>query len=1341
MSYKSILSFFLLCSAFTLIGQSQTQDSINLKSLMTYSEEELAIKVDQVYNSLDLKDSLSIYELYENLEFGKIYDQINLDTIIARVDWDEVLQNFDWNQLLQDFDWNQMFDDLCQSKDSLLSQPQISSMQGSSMMAMPNIANCMSISMQKSMQAMDMTCIMQKMTSGEISMDMFSLEGMCEMATCMDLSVMYEDTDWNCVFEQFDMDEYMRQYDFKSLLKNYDSLQTKDYLPSMNQQIRNHPILHQLNPDSLFKLTKASPAELFSIPEISVVYQNLYQNLVDSRFQESLAQSESYLKSNLELFAAFMNNYFDDPEAIKYYVTYSWLLYEMNLNTQNFQFAQAYEQQLVLKDLLIYAIEHNLFDVLNNDEIEVRKIIGENFEWENLAGLYQNIGYTLTQMGQFQEAIHQFEQGIELREHLTAELATPYVISDFLQFAYPDSSHRQTMMDNLGISEEAFDIYQMMLINGQHPPLIHSLLAEKKYTEAIESYQVFKDLLLARNEANNIRPGFIIENRLLDKVYGLKIMKGIYRNMAAIEAQNPNGNKTITEKYQAATKVLDKFVHQQNMVISHHEMGNTYKLMRNFEKSLASYNQAWTLLKTIENLDYLVWVLPGVGDFEKDYLNKLTLHVAVIVNISNLHSARKDYSAASHFLEQSLDYLEKVHEKEIQSPAKAKVLNYERDLFPVYANLGKIYLLQNESTRADYYFQKCKNISTTWQQPLIIYHNAFNLGEYYQYLQQPDSAFYYYKLAAQQAKTLDFEQGLANTYFRQGLLHQLKNEPKLALSYYDSCETIAKELSLYDLRSAVQTLRGYLTKKEGKQLQALTHFKNAIEIIENDIFSNVFGEQSRQLALENSFNAYAGAVSTALLLERKEEAFQFVQQAKSRTFNDLLALIHTDTTKEMQVLNVQIDSLLLRMDKNQNKLVEVKSEEQRDSIRNSQKQLLRQLEIIKSEIISLNRDYLPMSKTNIASIKQLMKPQQAFIEYFHGDSTYAFVITNQGFKVFTLGASIEITKKMQNLKVLTDEVKKSLTSFLHRKASIEKYWNPKGELYSILSTTYHTLFAPIKNDPILKDIKELVIAPDADLYYLPFEMMIAENEEEEWGNYPYLIDDYSTGYSQSATTFYQNSIKKKNQPFNTYETDLLFIGVTDFRYSNLESLELPEINFSEINDNQTVYLVQEEATFDNFMNLNFNIYKTIYISTHGIIDPVIPELSYLALKDKPLSLYYLNKLNIKCETMILSACQTGRGRFYRGSGLKGFTRELMTAGAKSLIISLWSVEEQSTAQLFEPYFKMSNPTIDAYQMLHNQKIALKKAKQPMELYDRQGELIINSAHPFFWASFVYFGTP
>ena len=215
-----------------------------------------------------------------------------------------------------------------------------------------------------------------------------------------------------------------------------------------------------------------------------------------------------------------------------------------------------------------------------------------------------------------------------------------------------------------------------------------------------KSYHVFKDILLLRDANNNIRPSFTVPNKLLDKDISLKILKGIYKNMADVEAKNPMGIQEKLNKYQSADKVLNQFVQQQNRVITYHEMGNTYKMIGDLENSLANFNKAWKLLQQLENLDYLVWILPGIGNFEEDYLNKMLLHVAVVVNISTLYTDQKDYTSASYFLENAIDSLRKKANKERKSPAKAKVLNFDRDLFPVYANLREDLFNSKETSKS-----------------------------------------------------------------------------------------------------------------------------------------------------------------------------------------------------------------------------------------------------------------------------------------------------------------------------------------------------------------------------------------------------------------------------------------------------------------------------------------------------------------------------------------------------------------------------------------------------------------------------------------------------------------
>jgi CHAT domain-containing protein len=107
-------------------------------------------------------------------------------------------------------------------------------------------------------------------------------------------------------------------------------------------------------------------------------------------------------------------------------------------------------------------------------------------------------------------------------------------------------------------------------------------------------------------------------------------------------------------------------------------------------------------------------------------------------------------------------------------------------------------------------------------------------------------------------------------------------------------------------------------------------------------------------------------------------------------------------------------------------------------------------------------------------------------------------------------------------------------------------------------------------------------------------------------------------------------------------------------------------------------------------------YKIIHIATHGLIHPTHPELSGLVLslvdehgkpQDGFLRSYELQEMDLPADLVVLSACQTALGKEVPGEGLVGLTRVLMQAGARRLVVSLWSVEDASTAELMSRFYR------------------------------------------------------
>lgn len=107
-------------------------------------------------------------------------------------------------------------------------------------------------------------------------------------------------------------------------------------------------------------------------------------------------------------------------------------------------------------------------------------------------------------------------------------------------------------------------------------------------------------------------------------------------------------------------------------------------------------------------------------------------------------------------------------------------------------------------------------------------------------------------------------------------------------------------------------------------------------------------------------------------------------------------------------------------------------------------------------------------------------------------------------------------------------------------------------------------------------------------------------------------------------------------------------------------------------------------------------YRIIHFATHGVLDMQRPELSGIALsmidvngtpQDGHLRLYEIYNLQLSADLIVLSACETGIGKQIKGEGLIALTRGFMYAGAKSVVASLWKVDDAATAALMAEFYR------------------------------------------------------
>jgi CHAT domain-containing protein len=160
-----------------------------------------------------------------------------------------------------------------------------------------------------------------------------------------------------------------------------------------------------------------------------------------------------------------------------------------------------------------------------------------------------------------------------------------------------------------------------------------------------------------------------------------------------------------------------------------------------------------------------------------------------------------------------------------------------------------------------------------------------------------------------------------------------------------------------------------------------------------------------------------------------------------------------------------------------------------------------------------------------------------------------------------------------------------------------------------------------------------------------------------------------------------------------------------------------------------------DASRETAMSSRIGEYQIVHFATHGFFDSEHPELSGIFLtnidqngvaRDGLMVLNDIYTLDLSAELTVLSACQTALGKDVKGEGLVGLTHSFMSAGSKSVVASLWKVDDHATAALMS----------DFYQFMFQEGMppvaALRAAKLKM-MQNRRWEA------PYYWAGFVFQG--
>ena len=382
------------------------------------------------------------------------------------------------------------------------------------------------------------------------------------------------------------------------------------------------------------------------------------------------------------------------------------------------------------------------------------------------------------------------------------------------------------------------------------------------------------------------------------------------------------------------------------------------------------------------------------------------------------------------------------------------------------------------------------------------------------------------------------------------------------------------------------------------------------------------------------------------------------------------------------------------------------------------------------------------SNSELSKLQQRLPENSLMIEYYFADSLlYIFSLSKTEIKVLREEINPELLKKQ------IQRLRRCLSDYDYiknqPKASEIEYKESASWFYEKLLSK--TLIANKKTN-------NLIIIPDAELGHLPFEVFLTEKTTlSDYAKMPYLLNRYKISYNYSAALWLENQshTKKKNNA-KVFAAASLYSSKSDSlrapvnRETNLLKIrkqfqDLPMAR-AEVTALEKLFkgkfLVGTAASEAEFKK-NASEYAVIHLAMHGLLNTQYPILSSLAftensdsVEDNFLQAYEISNMNLNAQMVVLSACETGYGRFQQGEGVMSLARSFMYAGVPSLVVSLWQVNDVSTAKIMQLFYKNLASGMDKAEALRQAKISYFKDNK---------EVTGLMAHPVFWAAFVQLG--
>jgi CHAT domain-containing protein/tetratricopeptide (TPR) repeat protein len=804
------------------------------------------------------------------------------------------------------------------------------------------------------------------------------------------------------------------------------------------------------------------------------------------------------------------------------------------------------------------------------------------------------------------------------------------------------------------------------------------------------------------------------------KKYGDELAIGkVEKNLGNVVARQ--GYETEAEQYYlSARRRFVKIKNVRELTMSENSLANTYAELNNFHKAEKFYASALS---------------------HAQEARMFVTQAEIEASIGNLALFRGRFDQALKFLELSrrkYETLDMPHQSLIAELEIADIyleLNLTKEAREIYeriadrlkevkmqgeeararANFGRVAVLQNETETARRELKKSAQLYVLEKNKIgaaaVKLSEAtleLELGNYRQTVRLAQQAKSFLKqfeytrfeltarwLEAEALRNLD----VSNAQTRKNLL-----------DIY--AESIKQEQA--NTAQAAQISLGRLAIAQNDYRQAEKHFRQAIKLIET-LRAPLAAEEFRMAFLANKLAPYENLAKIYLKENKFRKAFLTIENARSRVLAENLGgniqeadsgqdKIPLKLQKKLETLREELNwfySRINRADESEIANLQWEAKKREKQIADVMRQIESTRSAARSDSSDINLHGKNTARSETATFKQLQNQlgkQKALIEFVKFEGYFsAFIVTDRKIRFMTdLAKETEIVALLEGLQFQFDALRYGAKNLVRHLDELKK----RADFY--LRKLYEKLIAPLEK---FLGKRNLVIVPVGTLHYVPFHALTDGDN--------YLIQMREIVYSPSATVWRVLASK----PIQKLKTALL-IGFADERIP-LVNAEIEIL--SEIFRNSKNF-TGEAASFSAFTR-NAPNFDILHFACHGNFRPENPLFSSLQLADGWVTVRDICSQNLKAEIVTLSACETGLNKIFAGDEILGLARGFLSAGASSLVLSLWTVNDEATTFLMKNFYT-------------ELKIG-KTAAQALQIVQRS--FIERGLHPYFWSPFALIG--